>query len=159
MYTSAIYLPDHTVVVPRLQLLLRGSRDHPSGTVFDRRSRWRFCYDGGVWQSVTSRAAGRIAGRAVARQMRQGRAFTRHVVPAVMKPAKTLWNQFIAFLFCSMGIIFAFRTVQLARDFDKVPASEGVGPLFRLLAAGFCTALMLGFGITSYFRARKISSS
>ncbi len=114
-----------------------------------------FCYHGGVWQ----RAAGRVAGRMAARQMRQGREFARHVIPAVVKPARTLWNQFIGFLFCCFGIIFGFKTTHLAIDFTKASGEEGMGPAFRLGVAAFCTLLMLWFGIGSFLKARKISRS
>ena len=76
-----------------------------------------------------------------------------------MKPARTLWNDFIAFLFCCFAVIFGFKTVHLAMDYAHAPAAEGSGPLLRLAAAGFCTLLMLYFGISSYLRARRISRS
>ena len=113
----------------------------------------KFCYDEVVWQ----RAAGRIAGRMAARQVRQGRQFVRHVIPAVMKPARTLWNEFIGFLFCCFAAIFGFKTAHLAIDFSKTAGEEGMGPLFRLLIAAFCTLLMLWFGVGSFLRARRIS--
>jgi hypothetical protein len=94
-----------------------------------------------------------------ARQLRQGRQFARHVIPAVVKPARTLWNQFIAFLFFCFAIIFGFKTAHLAIDFSSANAEEGMGPLFRLAVAGVCTLLMLGFGIGSFLKARKISRS
>src|SRR5579862_2042208 len=62
-----------------------------------------FCYDKVVW----TRPAARLAAR-------HSREFVRHVVPAVAKPARTLWNDFIAFLFCCIAIPFAFKTVSLA---------------------------------------------
>jgi hypothetical protein len=94
-----------------------------------------------------------------ARQVRQGREFVKHVVPAVMKPARTLWNEFIGFLFCCFGVIFGFKTARLAMDFSKASVEEGLGPLLRLAVAGFCTLLMLWFGIGSFLKARKISRS
>jgi len=104
-----------------------------------------------VWE----RAAARIA----ARQVRQGKEFARHVVPAVVKPARTLWNEFIAFLFCIFAAIFGFRTAHLVRDYTAAPPSEVAGALLRLAIASFCTLLMLCFGVASYLRARKIARS
>ena len=104
-----------------------------------------------MWQRVAIRQGKFYA--------RHGKEFARHVVPAVVKPARTLWNQFIAFLFLCFGIIFGFRTVRLAMEYSNASGTEGMGPLLRLIAAGFCTALMLWFGIGSYLRARKISRS
>ncbi len=94
-----------------------------------------------------------------ARQARHGREFARHVIPAVVKPARTLWNEFIGFLFCCFAIIFGFKTAHLAIDFSNGAGEEGMGPVFRLAVAGFCTLLMLWFGVGSFLRARKISRS
>ncbi len=80
-------------------------------------------------------------------------------MPAVVKPARTLWNQFIAFLFCCFGIIFGFRAVRLGIEYSNASPSDGMGPLFRFVIAAFCTLLMLWFGIASYLRARKIERS
>ena len=91
--------------------------------------------------------------------VRHGREFARHVVPAVIKPARTLWNEFIAFLFCVFAAIFGFRTWRLARDYAAAPATEQFGAILRLVAAAFCTLLMLYFGVSSYLRARRISRS
>ncbi len=90
---------------------------------------------------------------------KHGKEFARYVVPAVMKPARVIWNQFISFLFCCFAVIFGFRTFHLAMEYSRSTPAEGMGPLLRLVAAGFCTALMLWFGIGSFLRARKISRS
>jgi hypothetical protein len=89
---------------------------------------------------------------------RHGQEFARHVVPSVVKPARTLWNQFIAFLFFSFAFIFGLRAGRMAVDFSNATAA-GEGSLLRLVIAAFCTLLMLWFGITSLLRARKISRS
>jgi len=72
-----------------------------------------------------------------------------HVLPAVLKPARTLWNEVIGFLFLCFGGIFGIQGVRyyLARD--------GV----RLFFAAFCTLVMVWFGVSSFRRARKISRS
>lgn len=102
----------------------------------------------GVW----TRPAARLAAR-------HGREFVRHVVPAVAKPARTLWNEFIAFLFCCLAVPFGFKTVLLAKAYAKAAPADAFGDLFRLLIAGFCTLVMLWFGLSSFLRARKISRS
>ena len=81
--------------------------------------------------------------------LRHGREFARHVVPAVVKPARTLWNEVIGFIFLCFGVIFGFKTVRYALDGEHV----------RLGFAAFCTAMMLWFGVGSFLRARKISRS
>jgi hypothetical protein len=100
-----------------------------------------FWYDGCVWKRVALRQGQKYA--------RHGREFARHVVPAVVKPARTLWNEVIGFIFLCFGVIFGSKAVRYAIQ----------GENERLLIAAFCTALMLWFGITSFLRARKISRS
>ena len=71
------------------------------------------------------------------------------MVPAVVKPARTLWNEVIGFIFLCFGVIFGFKAVRYAID----------GEMVRLVFAGFCTTMMLWFGVSSFLRARKISRS
>jgi hypothetical protein len=81
--------------------------------------------------------------------LQQGRLLVQHVIPAILKPAHTLWNEVIGFLFLCFTVIFG---VQAVRYFL---AGDGV----RLFFAGFCTCVMAWFGISSFRRARKISRS
>jgi len=85
---------------------------------------------------------------------RHGAQFVKHVVPAVMKPARVLWNEVIGFLFLCIGVICGFRSVGLYRDF-----ANGSGHLVNVMVATSFTMLMLYFGISSFLRARKISRS
>jgi hypothetical protein len=75
--------------------------------------------------------------------------FIKHIVPAVAKPAKTLWNEIIGFFFLCLGTMFGFQTVRAILNHD---ALRGVG-------GGICTLIMVWYGITSFLRARKISRS
>ena len=79
----------------------------------------------------------------------QGRLLVQHVLPAILKPARTLWNEIIGFLFLSFAVIFGIQ------GFRYFMAGDGV----RLFFAGFCTCVMGWFGISSFRRARKISRS
>ena len=90
---------------------------------------------------------------------RSGREFVRHVVPAVLKPARTLWNEIIGFLFICFAVLFGFRAGRLYMDFSHNAGSGAGDDLIRFLLAAFCTLLMLYFGVTSFMRARKISRS
>jgi hypothetical protein len=110
------------------------------------------CYDKRVFTRYTGRAASRIA-------KRHGQQFVKHVVPAVTKPARTLWNEFIGFVFLCFGVIFGFKTGRLAIDYVRPGPEDGIGELIRLAIAGFCTLVMVWFGVTSFWRARKISRS
>jgi hypothetical protein len=89
-----------------------------------------------------------------ARVYKQGRKFLGFVVPAILKPARTLWHEVIGFLFLSLAIIFVFSSFRAIRDFDGSP-----GAILRLAMLAFCVCLLGGYGISSFLRARKISRS
>jgi hypothetical protein len=97
-----------------------------------------------VWKNLTARHT---------------REFVKHVVPAILKPARTLWNEVIGFLFICFAVVFGFKAVRLYLDFSKATGDQGSADLVRFAMAGFCTLLMLWFGISSFLRARKISRS
>ena len=82
----------------------------------------------------------------------------RHVVPAVLKPARTLWNEVIGFLFLCLAILFGSGAVRayMAMGTSSTPDS---GDLWRFLGTTFLALLMLYFGVSSFLRARKISRS
>ena len=103
-----------------------------------------FCYDVGVWKHLTAR---------------HGREFVKHVVPAILKPARTLWNEVIGFVFMCLAVMFGFRTGRLYLDFSHGTTETASADFGRFLLAAFCTLLMLYFGVTSFLRARKISRS
>ncbi|HTQ58232.1 MAG TPA: hypothetical protein VMI94_27405 [Bryobacteraceae bacterium] len=89
-----------------------------------------------------------------ARAYKTGRTFMTTVVPAVMKPARTLWHELLGFLFLLMAIAFVFSGFRAIRQFD---GSAGSVLKVTLLAFGVC--LLGGYGISSLLRARKISRS
>ena len=61
-----------------------------------------------------------------------------------MKPARTLWNEFIGFLFLCFGGNLRLRHV---RSTLPCEGRRGIGDLGRTVVAGFCTLLMLWFGV------------
>jgi hypothetical protein len=81
--------------------------------------------------------------------VRQGRSFLKHVLPAIVKPMHSLWNEVIGFLFCSFGVIFGAKAIIYFRHGDTA----------RTFIAACCTLLMAWYGISSFLRARKISRS
>jgi len=87
------------------------------------------------------------------------RLFLQHVVPAVLKPARTLWNEVIGFLFICLAVIFGFGTVRSYMDFSKAAPDTAMGYLFRVIMGTFCTFIVLWYGISSFVRARRISRS
>jgi hypothetical protein len=89
-----------------------------------------------------------------ARVYSQSRKFLGFVVPAVLKPARTLWHEIIGFLFLSLAIIFVFSGFRAIREFDG-----SIGAVLRLAMLAFCVCLLGGYGISSFLRARRISRS
>lgn len=80
--------------------------------------------------------------------------FVTTVMPAVIKPLRVLWNEIIGFLFIVFGIIFGFSLFRRFRNFEGGPTE-----LFGLAAAGLFVAMLVGYGLFSFLRARKISRS
>ncbi len=91
----------------------------------------------------------------------QGKAFIQHVVPAIAKPVRTLWNEVIGFVFLCFAVIFGFRTGHYAVDYFRPVAGDPdvAANLWRMMIAGFCTLLTGWFALTSFLRARRISRS
>ena len=83
-----------------------------------------------------------------------GREFLRHVVPEVMRPARTLWHEVIGFLFLALAALPIPAGIRQARDYDGQP-----GTIFRLVITVAFVLIMAAYGISSFRRARKISRS
>src|SRR5215217_5964448 len=84
--------------------------------------------------------------------MSHGAQFLKHVVPEVIKPIRSLWHEVIGFLFLCLAFLGAISGFRVARNFDGEPEN-----MFRLIIIGIFVAIMGGFGISSFRRARKIS--
>jgi len=76
------------------------------------------------------------------------------VVPAVMKPARTLWHELLGFVFLLLAFAFVISGLRAIRQFDGTP-----GAIFRVAMLAFGVCLLGGYGISSFMRARKISRS
>jgi len=73
-----------------------------------------------------------------------------HVVPAIARPINILWNQMIGFFFIVLALVPVPSAI---RNFGK----EGSG---AHLALTIPFVIIMGwFGISSFWRARKISKS
>jgi len=80
--------------------------------------------------------------------------FLGHVVPRVIKPLHSLWNQVIGFLFLVFTVLAISYVVRGVRDF----AGDIESLLHIVLPAAF--AVVMGyFCASSFWRARKISRS
>ncbi len=80
--------------------------------------------------------------------------FLGHVVPQVVKPLHSLWNQIIGFLFLVFAVVAASYVYRAVRDFGG--NMEG---LVRIALPGIFAVVMAWFSISSFLRARKISRS
>ena len=67
---------------------------------------------------------------------------------------QVVWNQVIGFLFLVLALWSVPHGVRTVREFDGE-----IGSIFRLALSVLFTALMAGYGIFSFLRARKISKS
>ena len=96
-----------------------------------------------------------MAKRNLLNQVKYGRQFLHHVVPAVMKPARTLWHEVFGFLFLCLALLIGSNGLRFyVHEFDGSP-----GALIRVGMTLFCVVLFGGYGISGFLRARKISRS
>ena len=82
------------------------------------------------------------------------RTFIASVLPGVLKPLRVLWNEIIAFFFFVMAVVAIPATYRAIRDFNGE-----LDVLGRILLTGTFAAVMGGYGLYSFFRARKIGKS
>ena len=80
--------------------------------------------------------------------------FIGHVMPGVIRPLHTLWNEIIGFVFIVLAVWAVPSVIRNWREFDQ----HG-GSLFKVLVAAGFAVIMVYFGINSFLRARKISRS
>ena len=83
-----------------------------------------------------------------------GKQFARHIVPAIIKPLRVLWNEIIAFVFVAFGVLVGFSTW---RKYQAEQANADLVMLMAIVGGGFFTLLLLWFGFSSWLRARRIS--
>lgn len=82
------------------------------------------------------------------------RKFVAHVVPNVIRPLRILWNELIGFLFLVLAVVGVSSIIRTLKNYDG-----DLKGFVTLVIAGLFVALMLGYGIFSFLRARKISRS
>ncbi len=78
--------------------------------------------------------------------------FAGTVIPGVLKPLRVMWNEMIGFVFIVFAVMIAGSTIRKWNDFDDSPSSLGL-----LAASIFFFLVMAGYGLYSFFRARKIN--
>ncbi len=80
--------------------------------------------------------------------------FFQSVIPGVIRPLHILWNEIIGFIFISLGVVGLSRTYSFYRD-SAHSEEEGM----KMLFSGSFAVIMLYFGISSFWRARKIGKT
>jgi hypothetical protein len=80
--------------------------------------------------------------------------FAGTVIPGVLKPLRVLWNEMIGFVFIVFGVLIMGSTLRKWNDFNDSPSSIGL-----LAASFFFFFVMVGYGVYSFSRARKINRS
>lgn len=76
--------------------------------------------------------------------------FVQHVVPGVVRPLHVLWNQVIGFFFLVLAGITIPSAIREIQDPQAHP---------RLVLTVPFILIMGGFGISSFWKARKVSRS
>jgi hypothetical protein len=84
----------------------------------------------------------------------QIRLFFFHMVPAIVRPIRTLWHEIIGFFFLAFAAWALTRCLPMIREFNGDAES-----FFKIILAALFVGLMGYYGITSFLRARKISRS
>jgi hypothetical protein len=77
--------------------------------------------------------------------------FLHHILPAIVRPIRVLWNQLIGFIFLVLAAFVALGSWRRT-------ASDSQSLLIMVVGFGFAVFLA-SFGIASLWRARKISRS
>ena len=80
--------------------------------------------------------------------------FLKHVLPGVIKPIHILWNEVIGFVFLVLATFVGVSTYRRAQNF-----SGDTGGLLILVASFTFAAVLAGYGVSSFRKARKISRS
>ena len=75
------------------------------------------------------------------------KSFFGHVMPSIIRPIHVLWNEVIGFVFIVLAVVFGYRVIRGKESFGL----QLVGTIFVLLIAWY--------GISSFWKARKISKS
>lgn len=79
--------------------------------------------------------------------------FARTVVPAVVRPARVIWNQAVGALFLVLAVPAVFKAVQVLRD--RQSDERGI---FTFILSVLFAGVMIAFGVSSLMRARRIGS-
>lgn len=80
--------------------------------------------------------------------------FATNVFPAIIKPLRVLWNEIIGFFFIVLALWALPSAIRSLMNFTGDIA--GLGRIFLTITFGI---IMLGYGLYSFWRARKINKA
>ncbi len=78
----------------------------------------------------------------------------KHILPGVIKPVHALWNEIIGFIFLVLAALIGVSTWRRAQNFNAE-----AGGILIIVASCLFALLLAWFGISSFWKARKISRS
>ena len=85
--------------------------------------------------------------------------FIKHIVPAVIKPMHSLWNQVVGFFFLCFAIAFGIGTLRYYKTYLHDVPGNAAKDLVAIVFTGFFAVVMASFGISAFLKARRISRS
>jgi hypothetical protein len=91
--------------------------------------------------------------------IRHGGKFLKHMVPAVIKPVHSLWNQVVGFFFLCFAIMFGIGAVRYYRIYLHDNPAEQLNDVWRIVCSAAVGLIMAGLGVSSFLKARRISRS
>ncbi len=92
------------------------------------------------------------------RIVNQGYELIHHLLPVVLRPARTLWHEIIGFLFLVLAAWPIPSGIRTIRELDAGKDSSAK-LIFTLILTVVFVTIMAGYGVSSFRRARKISRS
>jgi heme A synthase len=102
----------------------------------------------GRWLPVAKKQSGKLAGQ-WAPAAKQSGAFFKHVIPAAVKPLHSLWHDMLGFLFLVLAGLAMW----------KVWRSPGTLPPAQLALVVVFIVVLIGYGVSSIRKSRRISRS
>jgi hypothetical protein len=82
------------------------------------------------------------------------RKFFQAVLPGVIKPLHSLWNELLGFLFLAFALLLVRSVWRNYHEIEGDPAQ-----FIKFLLSAFFFLTMLGFGLHAFWKARRISKS
>jgi hypothetical protein len=134
-------------LIPFFLIISGGPRVFPGGyrSLFRAKAcQNQFCYHEIVWQRQAIRHGGK---------------FVKHVVPAIIKPIHSLWNEVVGFFFLCFAAGFGLWTIRYYRMYSQAPPALASEFFMKVVLTGLVGLLMAWLGISSFLKARRISRS